>query len=746
MRANQPFHYEQTAVQAKGNPAVFVWSANIHHPKWQVLENVATADIDDDNVRATRPTSRLDYRVGAGKISALCHVEFDVFAKSRVSIRPGICAWFEFGLGRMPLEGSDGVVRIVEPGCRRPVFLSWYPSQREGECAHRSKQRVCDRRPSRPYACHHLHVATRGARNVSNGSMRFGWLLCFSILALRAQLIPIGTPVPLTAKPPIIFLNGYEADCSGSQFSGTFGVFDQLFESTNRVSIFFDNCAYSGKPPIEELGSDFATFLRSLKYTDGTPVPQVDVVAHSMGGLIVRCYLSGKQTTSGVFQPPQNPAIRKMVFLAVPNFGSPIVSLLGFGLDEQANELANGTIFSFDLATWNQGTDDLRGVDALAAAGNGGTGLAIMPGFDDGVVSLSSASIGFAEPGRTRIIPYCHTGPGLITIAGLCPPNAPGIADAVAATDANAALVLSFLNDTNDWQTIGQAAEQNSILATGGGLEARAKSATDDYLTIDQASASKSLNVKAGAVAWSELLPAQPQNLVITTTTETLQESFTLPPAYTSAITVKDGPLIARVLPSAAAVFPLAVAPGEIVAMYGSNLGSSEVTAGGTALAIDYDGASQINAVVPDSVQGLVPFTVSNSAGSHTVNVLIEPAVPAIYTQDQSGAGAAAALNAVNDVLVTVSAPLHPGDYVSLYLTGLGAATAKNGLQYANLQPAVTVGGQPCVVSYAGRAPGFPGLDQINCEISASAAKSTAAEVVVTSGGRTSNTVTLAIE
>ena len=333
----------------------------------------------------------------------------------------------------------------------------------------------------------------------------------------HAQLIPAGSPLPRTALPPVVFVNGYQEICSNSSFAGTFGVFDQIFQSTGRVSLFFDNCAYSGKPPIEQLGSDFAKYLATLKFTDGTPVQQVDVVAHSMGGLIVRCYLSGKQTTSGVFQPPANPAIRKMVFLAVPNFGSPIASLFGFGLDAQAQELGTGTIFSFDLGTWNQGTDDLRGVDALAAAGNGGTGLATMPGFDDGVVALTSASIGFAEPGRTRIIPYCHTGPGLVTFGGLCPPNAPGIANAVAATDANAALVLSFLNDTNAWQSIGQAAGQNQLLSTGGGLEARAKSATDQYLTIQKATAGKTLNVQGNAVAWSDLLPAGPTTLTLTT-------------------------------------------------------------------------------------------------------------------------------------------------------------------------------------------------------------------------------------
>src|ERR1035437_2261838 len=104
--------------------------------------------------------------------------------------------------------------------------------------------------------------------------MRFGCLFGFLILSLQAQLIPTGNPVPITAKPPVVFLNGYEENCSGSQFANTFGVFDQLFQNKNRVTLFFDNCAYTGKPAIEKLGSDFATFLGSLKYTDGTPVTQ----------------------------------------------------------------------------------------------------------------------------------------------------------------------------------------------------------------------------------------------------------------------------------------------------------------------------------------------------------------------------------------------------------------------------------------------------------------------------------------
>ncbi len=557
---------------------------------------------------------------------------------------------------------------------------------------------------------------------------RYSPLLLIAALAANAQ----------TAKPPVVFLNGYQSSCSGSQFSNTFGKFDQFFQATGRTTLFFDNCAYGGKPTIEELGNDFRDYLAGLKF------PEVDIVAHSMGGLIVRSYLAGKQPAADVYLPPANPGIRKIVFLATPNFGSPIAIL--FGVDNQGRELASGGPFVFDLGTWNQGTDDLRGIDALALVGNVGTGQAVTPGFDDGVVGLTSASIGFAEPGHTRIIPYCHTGPGLVSIAGLCPANAPGIGIGVNATDPNVAATLSFLNDTSAWMSIGQAAEQNSFLSTGGGLIARAKSADDQYLAIQSAKASKDLNIQNSAIAWTDLLPAGPQDLMITTPSGTLDAKFVLQPGYTTALTVKSGPFITRVLPSAAALSPLAVAPGMIVAIYGSGLDGVQVAASGTPLTLLYVSATQVNGIVPDSVQGLTKFTATNGTGKHTVNVLVQTAVPAIYSQNQAGTGPAAALNALNNVLVTSTTPLRPSDYVSLYLTGLGTVHTVGTLQIADAQPTVTVGGKPCRVSYAGRAPGFPGLDQVNCQLAPDVAPTPNAQVAVSSSGRTSNVPTLAIQ
>lgn len=573
-------------------------------------------------------------------------------------------------------------------------------------------------------------------------------------------------PVPRTAKPPVVFVNGYQSDCGSSSFAGTFGMADQILQSNGQASLFFDNCSIPNRPTIETLGDSFGSFLSQLKYQDGQPVELVDVVAHSMGGLIVRSYLSGKQSTSGSFAPPAAIRVRKAVLLATPHFGAGIAQL-GASADAQLEELASGSRFLFDLATWNQGTDDLRGVDAIAAVGNGGTGQATMKGFDDGVVALTSASLAFYKPGRTRVLPYCHTdGGGLISLLGFCDSNAPGIAHIRATSQDTAQIIISFLNGTSAWQTVGVAAEQDPFLSVDGGLNVAVRSATDADLSVGTVTAtstvlSKKLNTPTDAVAYTDLFPAGSVTLEAATGSLNLKQSFVLAAGVYQALILKDGPLISRVFPSASATFPLSVAPGMIVSVYGNSLalnseqassiplpfqlGGARVSTNQTNAALYYASASQINAIVPDQAAGLVQLTVQTTAGSDTVNVLVEPAVPAIYTEDGSGKGAAAALNARNNLVVSSGNPLHPGDYVELFLTGLGLTRFKNGLQYANQQPTITVGGENCPISFAGRSPVFPGLDQINCQIPASVAPDDAAPVIVTSGNRQSNTATLAV-
>jgi uncharacterized protein (TIGR03437 family) len=568
-----------------------------------------------------------------------------------------------------------------------------------------------------------------------------------------AQLIPPGVAVPRTSKPPVLFINGFELACSGVSFSGTFGSADQVLQANGEASLFFDICSVPGSPTIEDLGTSLGSFLMSLRYADGQPVDQVDVVAHSMGGLVLRSYLNGKQNTAGAFVPPAIPRVRKIVFLATPHFGTGLGQLLPS--NSQVKELTSGSRFLFDLGTWNQGTDDLRGVDAIAAAGNGGTGSAVMPGFDDGVVALTSASLRFYQPGRTRILPFCHVnGGGLVSLAGLCSFDARGIANISSATHPSAQLIVSFFNGTDAWKGIGVGAENDPFLSIDGGLIVTARTSDDTPLTMTSLKAisstgqTKQLNLPSGDVAYTDLFTAGPLNLTAVSAALTISSSVMLPATGVEPYTVKPGPFIARVLPSAANVFPLSLAPGMLVSIYGTSLSdqTAQVSFRGTSIQPSYVSASQINAVVPDGMSGLATLTVHTGAGSHTVNVLVEAAMPAIFTLDGSGTGPAAAINASNNRVVGSDNPLHAGDYVELYATGLGATTNRGGLDYANQQPTVTIGGQDCPVTYAGRAPGYVGLDQINCIVPAGLLASAAAPVILTSGARISNTTTLAVQ
>jgi uncharacterized protein (TIGR03437 family) len=596
-----------------------------------------------------------------------------------------------------------------------------------------------------------------------------GGFLLAAVCSSWAQLITPGAPVPRGSKPPVLFINGYQNLCP-VQFSDTFGTFDQVLQSNGEVSLFFNTCSQPKNASIEDLGAAFGTFLSGLRYQDGQAVDEVDIVAHSMGGLVLRSYLSGKQNASGVFQPPAATHVRRAVFLATPHFGSGVAVLLGLPVP-QVQELASGSRFLFDLATWNQGTDDLRGIDAIAAAGNGGTGfgLGTMPGFDDGVVALTSASLRFYMPGRTRVVPFCHVnGGGLVTFAGLCPTGAVGIANIQSATQDAARIVVSFLNGTDDWKSVGTPAENDKFLSIDGGLDVTARTADDAGLNLTSVTAgvpgsSKTLNLSSAKdVAYTDLFPAGPVTLTAVSGTATAAITVTLPAGGTQAYTVKPGPVVAGVFPAAASVFPLSLAPGMFVAIYGTNvaaamaqasalplplqLSDAQVSLNGSPIGLNYVSGIQINAVLPDTASGLAKLTVHNGGGSHTVNVLIEAAVPAIFTQDSSGSGPASARNALNNSIITPANPLHAGDYVELFATGLGATTLMNGLEYANQQPTVTISGMNCPVTFAGRAPGFVGLDQINCVVPAGIGSNSAAPVVIVSGNRTSNVATLAIQ
>ena len=565
---------------------------------------------------------------------------------------------------------------------------------------------------------------------------------------LNAQLVSNPTAVPPTVNPPVVFLNGYQAGCTGTvTFEETFGQADRILERTGRVSLFFNNCEQARNRPLEELGAVFARYLDGLRYSDGQAVPQVDVIAHSMGGLIVRAYLSGKQPERREFRPPSQVKIRKAVFLAVPFFGAIAAEFPGAAGNEQFDQLRPGSVFLYDLATWNQTVDDLREIDGIAVVADGGSGLVSGNGAnaDDSTVSVTSGSLEFAMPGRTRVVPYCHT--RLSGLLALACSNQTAVAYMTDESHDSARIVVSFLNGTNDWQSVGRSPSQHARLSTTGGLIVEARDAEDRAVPIQSATVSQGQVRVRGERVWSEGIPSgAPVQLSITTATGTIRSELPAAPAVTRAWRVTDAtPNIAAVLPSPSRGMPRVTAPGMFVTIYGSQLATAtaqaesqpypnalsgtEVLVNGQAAGLHYVSPGQVNVLMPDDVSGLVKLLLRNSRGQHTVNVLVEPAVPTLF---------GTALNAVTGAPITTAAPALRGDYVALYLTGLGRAERRaDGLDWALMTPEVTVGGRPCALLYAGRAPGYAGLDQVNCQIASDAATGDMVTASVRSGNRT---------
>ena len=205
-----------------------------------------------------------------------------------------------------------------------------------------------------------------------------------------------------------------------------------------------------------------------------------------MGGLVLRCYLSGKQNSAGVFQPPTATHVRKAVFLATPHFGTPIASYLP--IVNQVKEMSSGSAFLFDLATWNDATDDLRGVDAIAAAGNAGTGL--LTGDRRirrrrGAAHQRVFALLWAWPYRVFSLTATSRAAAWSAPFGLCPGSAKGIANIDSASHESAQIIVSFFNGTNAWQSVGTAAENDPFLSVDGGLIVAAYDANDSSLNVE---------------------------------------------------------------------------------------------------------------------------------------------------------------------------------------------------------------------------------------------------------------------
>ncbi|MFH8984331.1 esterase/lipase family protein [Streptomyces varsoviensis] len=187
------------------------------------------------------------------------------------------------------------------------------------------------------------------------------------ILALRALFVVIvmavgsvafgpasGASAAPTARAqlghrPVVFVHGWHSG------PGTWRHMIDKAEEYGYASneIFpFDYSAFSqqgnGATPIKSLADKLAAYIRENKLLSRSPDGKIDIVAHSMGGLVSRAYLKqnqGHATTA------------HLVTLATPNHGtilSYFCPVAGPYCDEQAREMDAGSGF----LTWlNSGTE-----------------------------------------------------------------------------------------------------------------------------------------------------------------------------------------------------------------------------------------------------------------------------------------------------------------------------------------------------------------------------------------------------
>ena len=219
------------------------------------------------------------------------------------------------------------------------------------------------------------------------------------------------------------------------------------------------------------------------------------------------------------------------------------------------------------------------------------------------------------------------------------------------------------------------------------------------------------------------------------------------------------------------------VAPNSLASLYGANLASGFAQAsaqplplalGGVTLSVtDAAGATraaplvyvspvQINFVVPD---GTAPGLATLIVSGQTFTAAVQPVAPTLFSTNQAGSGVAAAtaimVQAANPLLQSpvpvfqcagsscVSVPIVLGVDTPVYVSFFGTGI-RNRSSLANV--AMTINGIGVPVLYAGPAPGFTGLDQVNAGLVLSLRGSGESNVVLTVDGQAANTVTINVQ
>jgi uncharacterized protein (TIGR03437 family) len=279
-------------------------------------------------------------------------------------------------------------------------------------------------------------------------------------------------------------------------------------------------------------------------------------------------------------------------------------------------------------------------------------------------------------------------------------------------------------------------------------------------------------SLPSGSVKPTQMVEAPLQSAVgnvFTRTVSPLSTGTNVIALTTSGFTVLAWNYDAAVaLPSISSVVNAAnggqpVAPGGLISIFGQQmspvtlatsqiplptaLAQSCVEVNGAPVPLLYVSAQQINAQLPYNVIGNATLAILTPGGeSDSFYFTVSPTAPTIFMSAAAGplTGLAAVVRWNDGELVTPTNPIHPNDYVEIYLTGMGATTPSVGaglpgpfspLALVQVPPAVTLGGYPLTVTYAGMAPGEVGVYQIDAFVPFGVPQGMSVPLTISQGG-----------
>jgi uncharacterized protein (TIGR03437 family) len=227
-----------------------------------------------------------------------------------------------------------------------------------------------------------------------------------------------------------------------------------------------------------------------------------------------------------------------------------------------------------------------------------------------------------------------------------------------------------------------------------------------------------------------------------------------LPPQYDALVAP---PLITGAVSAADLKSP--VAPGGLMAVLGMNLSGSNIatnevplptvigdsclTVNGAPTHMLFVSPTQVNAELPAQASGSVALVMHTPGGvSNTFFLTVLTAAPAVFLTTIDGvSNVPAIVRYANGLVVTATNPVHRGDILTIYLTGLGAVNppvtdgsggAVSPLSTTVIDPVVQIGGMGATVLFSGLVPGMPGAYVLNVSIPNSAPEGLSVPLTIT--------------